>query len=57
MRSWWSNATYQAYDLRKKTFVDQYNAFNLSMGHVNGELTLGENIADNGGLKASFRVS
>jgi Peptidase family M13 len=57
MRSWWSNATTTAYDLKKQTFIDQYSAYNLSVGNVNGQLTLGENIADNGGLKASYRVS
>ncbi|OWA50600.1 Endothelin-converting enzyme 1 [Hypsibius exemplaris] len=56
MRSWWTQSTTLSYDIRKKTFVDQYNAYNKSMGHVNGELTLGENIADNGGLKAAYRA-
>jgi predicted metalloendopeptidase len=57
MRSWWTNSTRTAFDLKKQTFVDQYGAYNLSLGQVNGQLTLGENIADNGGLKASYRVS
>ncbi|OWA50602.1 Endothelin-converting enzyme 1 [Hypsibius exemplaris] len=56
MRSWWTNASKEAYNQKKKTIVDQYNAFALSSGHVNGELTLGENIADNGGLKTAYRA-
>ncbi|OWA50603.1 Endothelin-converting enzyme 1 [Hypsibius exemplaris] len=56
MRSWWSSASKKAYDRKKKTLINQYSAFALANGHVNGELTLGENIADNGGLKTAYRA-
>lgn len=62
MVGWWTNLTKQEFDRRAKCLVDQYDAFpvvsafdaNRVLGHVNGNFTLGENIADNGGVKLAF---
>ncbi|XP_076034148.1 neprilysin-1-like isoform X2 [Oratosquilla oratoria] len=58
---WWSDETVEAYEKRSKCFVDQYSAFHppelVEAGmnvSVNGQLTLGENIADNGGLREAY---
>ncbi|KAI1447479.1 endothelin-converting enzyme 1 [Annulohypoxylon stygium] len=56
---WWTNNTVQEFDKRANCFVDQYSNFTVqgSNGeplHVNGKLTLGENIADAGGVSAAF---
>ncbi|KAF9557898.1 hypothetical protein EC968_007402 [Mortierella alpina] len=61
MMNWWSDATEEAFATKASCFVKQYGAFTVrgSDGkdyHVNGQLTLGENIADNGGLKQSFKT-
>lgn len=55
MRTWWTNTTKKLYDEKKQGFVEQYGNYSLSLGKVNGQLTLGENIADNGGLKAAYK--
>ncbi|XP_055347090.1 neprilysin-11-like [Paramacrobiotus metropolitanus] len=54
-RVWWTNTTAVLYEDRKKGMIEQYNNYTLPAGKVNGQLTLGENIADNGGLRASFK--
>jgi len=61
---WWDDATITAFTNKTACFVEQYGAFTLPHGtdkdgkplHVNGQLTLGENIADAGGLTAAFRA-
>jgi putative endopeptidase len=55
--SWWT-PTASAKFKEKISCVDrQYSAYEVQPGlHVNGALTLGENIADNGGLKLAFEA-
>ncbi|XP_032593504.1 endothelin-converting enzyme 2 [Drosophila grimshawi] len=56
MVEWWSNRTINEYVNRTECFVDQYSHYYLSdIGeYIDGELTLGENIADNGGMRESY---
>lgn len=58
MMQWWNNATIREFRERAQCFVDQYNRYKLEEvdQFVNGRMTQGENIADNGGLKQSYRV-
>ncbi|KAI0556144.1 peptidase family M13 [Xylaria curta] len=55
---WWTNRTVEEFNKRADCFVDQYNNFTIEGNngplHVNGRLTLGENIADAGGVSAAF---
>ena len=59
---WWDEKTIAAFEERAQCFVDQYSEFTVPSGHdakplhVNGRLTLGENIADAGGLTAAFHA-
>ena len=55
LKNWWTDADKKAYQSRTDLVVKQYDAYEPIKGeHVNGKLTLGENIADIGGLKIAF---
>ncbi|XP_066972387.1 endothelin-converting enzyme homolog isoform X3 [Macrobrachium rosenbergii] len=56
LNPWWEKETAEKFTNLTKCMVDQYSHFKLDGETINGKLTLGENIADNGGLKASFRA-
>lgn len=52
---WWNNATIERFQQRTECLVQQYSSYVTSSSEpLNGKQTLGENIADNGGLKAAF---
>lgn len=55
---WWDNDTRVAFEDKTKCYVDQYAKFSVPGPkgplHVNGKLTLGENVADAGGIHAAF---
>eukprot|EP00056_Hartaetosiga_gracilis_P003946 m.69702 g.69702 ORF g.69702 m.69702 type:complete len:714 (-) comp11642_c0_seq1:102-2243(-) len=54
LRQWWSNETVSNFKSRAQCFIDQYSSYVINGEHVNGKLTLGENIADNGGVHTAF---
>jgi len=57
LRNWWTDADRQQFSQRTHALVEQYNAYSPLPGYfVNGELTLGENIADNSGLAIAFKA-
>ncbi|RXG55910.1 Endothelin-converting enzyme 2 [Armadillidium vulgare] len=58
LRNWWQNSTEQNFLQRAKCIIEQYNNFaDQETGlNLNGVNTQGENIADNGGIKASYRA-
>ncbi|CAH1774945.1 unnamed protein product [Owenia fusiformis] len=56
LQQWWKNETIRAFRERAKCMIDQYNEYKLDQigMNINGKITQGENIADNGGLKEAF---
>jgi endothelin-converting enzyme/putative endopeptidase len=55
LKDWWTPADAKAFDERADCIVKEYSAFELPGGvHMNGKLTLGENTADNGGLRLAW---
>ncbi|HEV2173851.1 MAG TPA: M13 family metallopeptidase, partial [Nitrospira sp.] len=52
---WWNQDDAKHFEQRADCLVKQYNNFvAVDDLHVNGKLTLGENTADNGGLRLAF---
>ncbi|XP_049783142.1 endothelin-converting enzyme homolog isoform X1 [Schistocerca cancellata] len=56
LHKWWNNQTIEAFKERAQCVVNQYSSYTVDNKHVNGKQTLGENIADNGGLKAAYHA-
>ncbi len=55
LRDWWTAADGQAFDERAQCVADQYSGYAVAGDtHINGRLTLGENTADNGGLRLAL---
>ncbi|HEX7851527.1 MAG TPA: M13 family metallopeptidase, partial [Sphingomonas sp.] len=55
MRNWWTDTDLQRFNAAGQALADQYDTYEPFPGlHVNGKLTLGENIADVAGLAASY---
>jgi predicted metalloendopeptidase len=55
LRGWWTDADRAEFDRRAQVLVDQFDGYVIVDDlHVNGRLTLGENIADLGGLTIAY---
>jgi putative endopeptidase len=55
MENWWTPADAEHFEAATKKLVKQYDAYQALPGlHVNGQQTLGENIADVSGLTAAY---
>lgn len=57
LRDWWTKEDHEKFAVKTKALVAQYAAYSPVKGYfVNGELTLGENIADNSGLAIAYKA-
>ena len=60
LEDWWTAEDRAAFETRTKALIDQYSAFSpAQLGgshHVNGALTIGENIGDLGGLAIAIEA-
>ncbi|QGN34869.1 M13 family metallopeptidase [Microlunatus sp. Gsoil 973] len=57
--NWWTDDDRAAFEQRTKSLIEQYDALephNTPGHHVNGALTIGENIGDLGGLSIAYRA-
>jgi len=55
LREWWQPEVAAKFEQRAQCVDDQFSSFEVEPGvHVNGKLTLGENIADLGGVKQAY---
>ncbi|KAI6238023.1 Neprilysin-1 [Aphelenchoides fujianensis] len=59
LRNWWDPETEKRFRNLTKCIVDQYGAYEVAGTggmKINGVLTQGENIADNGGIRQAYRA-
>jgi len=55
LRDWWTPQDGKEFERRAKCIADEYSGFEATPGvKLNGELTLGENTADNGGVRIAL---
>ncbi len=57
LANWWTEEDGKNFEARAQVLVDYFNKIEVAPGlYANGQFTLGENIADNGGLNISFQA-
>lgn len=56
LANWWSKSSLSNFREREGCFVRQYSADSVLGHNLNGKKTLGENTADNGGLKLAYKA-
>ena len=59
LTDWWTEADRAAFEVRTRKLIDQYNVLEPIAApghHVNGALTIGENIGDLGGLTIAHKA-
>uniref|UniRef100_A0A671T9B9 Endothelin-converting enzyme 1 n=1 Tax=Sinocyclocheilus anshuiensis TaxID=1608454 RepID=A0A671T9B9_9TELE len=56
LRQWWLNSSVEAFKHQTQCMVEQYSNYSINKEPLNGKHTLGENIADNGGLRAAYKA-
>ena len=56
MNNWWGEVTASNFAERTKCMENQYSQLEYAGMKLNGKLTLGENIADNGGIKIAYQA-
>jgi predicted metalloendopeptidase len=55
LKNWWTDADRAAYKARTDLLITQFDTYEPLPGeHINGQLTLGENIGDLGGLRIAY---
>jgi len=56
LNNWWTEEDKKLFDVKAKYYIDEYGSFTVNGKNVNGELTLGENLADHGGVKIAYHA-
>src|SRR6202034_3962705 len=54
LKDWWTATDAKNFDQREACVVNEYSKFTVAGLNVNGKLTLGENTADNGGVRIAL---
>ena len=56
LKDWWCEADFKAFEELTKAMTEQFEGIPYHGGKVNGELTVSENIADNGGMGVTLEI-
>lgn len=57
LNNWWTDEDRAAFQKQTAKLVEQFNSYSpITRRHVNGELTLGENIADLSGMSIAYKA-
>ena len=55
VKNWWTEEDYTKFKAKTQQMIDRYSSFTvLDNQHLKGELTVGENTADNGGISIAY---
>ncbi|XP_076804428.1 membrane metallo-endopeptidase-like 1 isoform X1 [Clavelina lepadiformis] len=57
LNNWWTDSSKENFNNKSQCMIDQYSSMTWAVAdnrNLNGELTLGENIADNGGIREAY---
>ena len=56
LKNWWLEEDFNAFKELTKDMIEQFDGIEFHGGKVNGELTVSENIADNGGMGVTLEI-
>lgn len=56
LRLWWTPKDINEFNSRTKIMIEQFNNYTILNTDINGHLTLGENIADLGGVEIAYEA-
>ena len=56
LKNWWKEEDFAAFKELTRGMVEQFDGIEFHGGKVNGELTVSENIADNGGMGVTLEI-
>ncbi len=56
LKNWWKEEDFQAFKALTQDMIAQFDGIEFHGGKVNGELTVSENIADNGGMGVTLEI-
>lgn len=56
LKNWWTSDDLKKFNIISKKVSEQYSSYKINGNHINGLLTLGENMADLGGVVLAYRA-
>lgn len=56
LNNWWQDEDFETFNQKSEAMVKLFDGMETEVGQVNGRLTVSENIADQGGLRAAYEA-